>query len=442
MKIVFVMVLILTHLYGENEELRLGKQIKDQLIEDSKRARSVREIVEQVGEVEEKEIVKVDSFNKMFEEGVLAGKIRAMYSEYDYKSSSSRVYATAIGGTLKYELAQFNGFNAGVAISAIHDIDLLTGNGEKFNPGLSSSQGSYTQLTEAYLNYKYKDLNLRGGRQVLETPLADSDDIRMVSNTFEAYVATFKFRRWTFMAGKLQQWQGSDADLDKSWQSTGDDGTYFGGVSLSKVLLDFDLWYYDFSQDTSANNTIGNIANTSGYISLSLHGNASEDVFLHVDMQYLHQEESDNSAIETDIYGVTAEVEVNGLGFSVAYNQSEKEEGKGSFSGYGGGTLYTNMDNMILDNITLDRQARAIVAGVTYSIESLGFLYAYGDFYGKSNSFGEKEHIVEQDIGVEYIFNDDLVLAAIYVISEDKERVPENDDYDWKNMRVWLNYSF
>ena len=100
------------------------------------------------------------------------------------------------------------------------------------------------------------------------------------------------------------------------------------------------------------------------------------------------------------------------------------------------------MDNMILDNITLDRQARAIVAGVTYSIESLGFLYAYGDFYGKSNSFGEKEHIVEQDIGVEYIFNDDLVLAAIYVISEDKERVPENDDYDWKNMRVWLNYSF
>ena len=46
-------------------------------------------------------------------------------------------------------------------------------------------------MAEAYINYKYDTLNFRAGRQVLNTPLADSDDICMIQNTFEAYVATY-----------------------------------------------------------------------------------------------------------------------------------------------------------------------------------------------------------------------------------------------------------
>jgi hypothetical protein len=405
-----------------------------------------------IAKVKEKKVDEVSSVRDMFENGTVSGELKTMYSMHDIDNQVNP-YATAIGGVLKYELAELKGFNAGVAFSTSHDINSLSGNEEKYNRNMSSSDGSYTELTEAYINYKYKDLNLRGGRQIVDTPLADSDDIRIIANTFEAYIATFEFNRWTFTAGKLQQWQGTDAGLDGDWQNTGDDGTYFGGITLSKVLLDVNLWYYHFSEDSDVDSATGNISNQTTYVDFSLHNKFGDDFLLHSNIQYLHQDEADNSGIESNIYGALVEFVAYDLGISVAYNQSQKKEGRGSFSGYGGGTLYTNMDNMVMDNITFDRKVKAVVAGVTYSYGDFGFLYAYGDFYGDADSSGQKEHVVEQDIGVDYKMAENLTLAAICVINDDKENTGSNAYFTnsngnptfygtFVNYRLWARYSF
>lgn len=439
-----------------NSTFLLAEDIAENEVDEKlrDRAHSVREVVQNVLKNEAKEISETKSFRNMFDDAKVTGQLELMYSGYEVKNDVNP-YATAIGGHILYELAQYNGFNGGVEFSTTHNINFLSGNGDKKNTFISSEDESYTQMTQAFINYNYSGLNLRFGRQVIDTPLADSDDYRIINNTFEALIATYEIDDFSFMLGYLDRWQGTDAglDIDNAWQDTGNDGTYFGGITYTCTsvgsCIDINAWYYDMSETDANTNTLGiNVANKSSYFDISHHLKISEDYFLHSNAQYLNQSEEDSSGIESDIYGFMFEfvVEEN-LGFSVAYNKSEKQSDKGSFSGFGGGTLYTNMDNMILDNITQDRDARAIVAGVSFQVGDFSFLYAYGDFDGDADSANQKEHVVEQNIGVEYNPTENLTLGAICVISDDKENTgvtayPMYTSGDFENYRLVAAYSF
>ena len=397
---------------------------------DRERLHSVKEAVGQFAPSDEKEISAVDQFRNMFTEGKVSGQIKSMYAGYDNENDTN-TYATAIGGILKYELAEYNGFNAGVAFSTSHDIGFATGDKSKGeqNDELSSSEGSYTQVSEAYINYKYDDLNLRVGRQTIDTPLADSDDIRMIANTFEAYIATYDLSGFEFMVGNIQRWQGVDAGLDDGWISTSEDGTWLGGVSYSEKY-ELNAWYYNITGYTNA-----------AYIDVGVNHNITKDIAFHGGLQYLNESELDNSGYAADIYGLLAEFIVYDIGFNVAYNKSNKVAGKASFSGTGGGTMYTSMDTLIVDDITEDRDVNAVVYGITYEIGNWKMLYAYGDFKGDKNSAGVKEHIVEQDIGFEYAINEEFYLGAIYAMQDDKED-SLSVEHNWNRAQIMVAYNF
>jgi len=407
------------------------------------REHSVRGIIDNVSKPDEKEVSTVNRAKHIFKDSTISGQIRMLYSGYN-NSGTQNQYATAIGGMLKYELAEYKGFNAAIELTSAQDINFATGNDTKQNSEISSQKGSYIELSQAYLNYKNDVFNLRAGRQLIDTPLADSDDIRMILNTFEAYIATYENEGLMLSGGLITKWQGVDTGLDVSnhWADTGDDGTYFGGISYSTKFLDTRLWYYDISEDTNPNSATGNVANSSVYADISLHLALSQNYAIHANAQYLNQREAHDSGIDSSIYGVMAELVIyEDFSISAAYNNSKKHSGKGSFSGFGGGTLYTNMDSMIIDAITLDRDIKATVAGVTYSIGDFGFMYAYGDFDGDANSFGDKEHIIEQNLGFEYKANEELTIAAIYVKNNDKENNGSNGG-NWENIRAFASYSF
>lgn len=402
---------------------------------ESTEGHSIKSEVEPpVIESEQNEIKEVREFNSVFTEGKISGELRSMYASYDQKKSANLdTYATAVGGELKYETASFYGFNAGAAFVTSQDLNFATGDSAKNrqNDELSSSSGSYTELSEAYLNYAYDGLNLRAGRQVIDTPLADSDDIRMIKNTFEAYTATYDISNFSFMAGHLRNWQGVDAGLDNKWSNkTGENGTWFGGASIASDYVDASAWYYNISKLTNA-----------AYADIDLHYNFNEDVLLHTAFQYLNENELSNSGTKAQIFGALAELELYGLDLNVAYNKSNKKVGKSSFSGFGGGTLYTNMDTMILDEIAQDRDADSIVGAISYEIADVSLAYAYGSFNGDKDSGGNKAHIVEQDIGLEYALDDSFSASAYYIISSDEESSAKTD-YDWNRFQVTLVYSF
>lgn len=391
------------------------------------------------------ELATAKSIQEMFSAGKVSGQLRSMYSKLDTKNTPNPdVYATAVGGQLKYELASFHGFNAAAAFSTTHDVGFASGNNDKRNYGLSGEDGHYTELTEAYINYAFDGLNLRIGRQIVDTPLADSDDIRMIPNTFEAYIASYEVNGFSLIAGQLERWQGADAGLEGAWTDAGEDGVHFGGVAYSHEYVDVSAWYYGISKASDADllaGTADNNANKSIYVDAIAHLAVNDDIGFDFGAQYLKQSEDDNSNVESKIYGAIVEASIYDLGLSIGYNKSSKQDNKGSFSGYGGGTLFTNMDTMILDEITFDRDASAIVGSISYSIADFSMFYAYGDFDGENDSTGAKEHIVEQNIGVEYTPNDDILISAIYVKDKNKEysNIP---DFNTDNFRLFASYNF
>jgi len=392
-------------------------------LETTDKADSVRHVVDSFGKIEEKSISEVDRLKKMFKKGKATAQVKLIYSS---APDVEEPYATAIGGILKYELASYRGFNAGVAAYLSCDIPFASGEGIKRSTELSSSKGHYAEFGELYLNYKYEEFNFRAGRQIVDTPLADTDDIRMIQNSFEAYIATYDLAGFEFMLGRLEKWAGYDAGLDEGWSKTGEDGTNFGGVVYDNELR-FDAWYYNITGMTDAI-----------YIDLGIEHRLNKTTLLHMVVQYLKESELNNSGIEATIYGFLAEVYVWDLNFYYSINKTEKYEGKESFSGFGGGALFTNMDTTIIDEITYDREAISHVVGMTYLYKNLKLLYAYGDFVGKENSNGIKAHIIEQNIGMSYSVNKEFKVGALVGLEEDKIQAQNS----WNRAQVVLSYNF
>ena len=373
--------------------------------------------------------------SSLYADAKVGGNIRTIHSAYKNDNTQNN-YATAVGVELYYELAKYKGFNTAVAFRTTHDISILSGDDSKRNDELSGQKATYTELTQAYIDYENKDFNFRMGRQIIDTPLADSDDIRMMPNSFRACVANYSSDDFTLTAGHIVSWQGSDAGLDSSWQKTGKDGVSFSGVSYEDKLFDTNLWFYNIS-----NNEEKDIANNAIYFDITGHINIQENISLDISMQYLNETQLNKSGIEANIYGVMSELSYNNLGLMVAYNSSLQQKGKHSFSGYGGGTLFTNMDTMILDEITEDRDAQAMVIALSYEVGDVALSYAYGTFNGDADTTGEKADIVEQDIVVEYIPQDNLTLAFTYILDENKD-YSNSEDFNANNLRVSASYDF
>jgi len=410
--------------------------------DNRERQQSVKQLIGEVAKRDQKEIDIVSELRHMFSDGKVTGQLRSMYMGYNEQNAQNN-YATALGGSLKYELAEFKGFSGGVAFVTTNDISYLSGEGVKRNSELSGEDKSYTQVEEAYLTYTYDALTLKAGRQIFDTPLADSDDIRMVPNSFEAYTALYSGENFTTMLGHFDRWQGTDAGLENKWVKTGKNGSNFAGVTFDGEMLEANAWFYNFSNSSVADIAQGadENGNNSYYVDFGGHYHLNKDLKIHALVQYLQQNELDKSGVKSEIYGASAEVEIQGLGLNVGYNKSARKAGKHSFSGYGGGTLFTNMDSMILDEITEDRSVEAWVAGASYTLKNINFLYAYGDFKGDTNAAGEKAHIVEQNIGCAYTHKEELTIAALYVIDRNKQE-RASLDFNNDNFRILVAYNF
>ena len=359
----------------------------------------------------------------MFKDAKVTGEIRTLTSIIKEDTAQDN-YATAIGGTLQYKLADYKGFGGGLSFITTNDIDALSGDDTKHNPNLSGKKEEYNQLNEAYISYSIDKLLVKFGRQFLDTPLADSDDIRMVANSFDAYTLFYEDDNFNIMLGHLKKWQGTDAGLDDDWVKTGKDGTHFIGATFKNDLLAIQGWYYNFDgSDENANNSL--------YIDATTNYEINKAISIDFSMQYLNQTELKNSGISSNIFGIMAESDIDNIGLSLAYNKATKKSDKHSFSGYGGGTLFTNMDTMILDEITQDRDVDAIVASVSYSFDFVDILYSYGNFSGSANSTNQKEDKTEQDLVVEYSYNDNLDIETVYIVGSDTQ-----------NLRLKVNYNF
>ena len=135
-----------------------------------------------------------EDLSSMFTEGKVSGQIREFSIDREYQGSAGSAThrkANAIGGKLKFETADFKGLNFGTAFYTTNGFANASDktNYKKVDPTLlGENNEGYSIVGEAYLQYKYGKTAFKAGRQKLDTPMAGSDDARMLPNLFEAYV--------------------------------------------------------------------------------------------------------------------------------------------------------------------------------------------------------------------------------------------------------------
>lgn len=374
---------------------------------------------------------EASSVKEMFSNGEASGQVRLGYYNINPDSIGNTQTATAIGGQLKFETASLHGFSVGTALYTSQTIDVFSGdqNDADFSDFLASSEENYTEVGEAYINYNKGAFNIRIGRQLVDTPLADSDDIAMTPNTFEAVILSYTLKDLglTIIGANVQRMQGVDTGYTNvttsSWMDTGDSSSNMLAILYANDMIESSAWYYDVKKAAKAI-----------YVDASMNFAITDESAITVSAQYLNETESDASNIDGSIAGIMAEASFSGLSAMVAYNELSVSSGKTIFEGFGGGSSYTNMHNLTAG--TLDTDAKSFVASVGYEFSGINIFTAYGDFEADSANTG---HLTEIDAGISYEYNNgEADISLVYVNVEDKLLTNSGSD----EIKVFANYNF
>ena len=369
------------------------------------------------------------------------GQLRAGYITFS-EAASSRTSSYALAGHYHFNTKRWNGLMMGAEAYTVLNMG-ISQNPLNVNPDFFNTDNkSFIILSKAYLDGKWGNTEIKLGRQTLDTPHTDSDDIRMMPNYFEAYTITnTDITDLTLTAGfirKMAGWEnGTDsAKFVKIYKTLGTsdntDGIYYASASYEGIKdLSLSLWYYNY-------HNIANVIYAEAGYSYTL----TKDMTLTMGLQYDGSKESETALLgkqDANTFGLSMEFasEETGIHLLVAYNQDNGETGAMGLS-LGGGTFFTSMEDQTLDAIGSAGKAWMIGAAFHFNaigIDDLHTGIAYGNFKADNSSLYEANEI---DAIIDYSFTDKFSVTAAYASVDFK--MSGTEDYD--QFRVVANYNF
>lgn len=353
--------------------------------------------------------------------GTVSGLVRLGYVDQNNAADTDR-YTTALGAILKYETPVWNDLKLGVAGYASQKLHFATGSRFEDKSDLDflgENGNSFAYVGEAYANYNANDLNIRVGRQLIDTPLINTDEIRMLPNTYEAALATYSgIEKTTFTGGYIQRWAGYDsgADLSKFKKTAeGNHGAALIGFTNESIdELAVQGWFYSIDKMTDAL-----------YTDAVYKAKPSESLGLTLMGQYAHFSEDtrvDGTQSGTDgsVYGLAVNAQWGMLTLGAAYNEAASDDGKWINNGLGGGPYYTSMEEWTIGWMEDEKayQLKTIIDMKDAGIEGLCFTAMYGEF--KSAPADAK--MTEWDVIATYAYSDALSADFSYAMLEDKNK--------------------
>ena len=335
---------------------------------------------------------EADILTEAFTNAHMEGQVRlgAVQIEDSDKKTSSTL---ALGGSLGIKTAPISGVQVG---ATFYTTNALFGKDNE-SMFLDSNSDSYSIIGEAYIEANLGKTNLKAGRQILNTPYADSDDIGMVPNTFEGVtIVNQDIQDTTVVLARLNKWSGVDSKEPESFtdlQISGDAlltvGTIYEGIENTTLQA----WHYKLD-DANFNYV------EAGY----------ETEQFNLAVQYSDQDNSNR------IYGAAAGVSFKDLTLSTAYNKVDGEV----INGFGGGPFFSSSEDHTVAEV-IDQEA--FLLGAEYSINEITLALTHVDF-----EIGENE----TDYLLSYAANDKFSLDLIYSDMND----------DGNMLRVFSNYNF
>ncbi len=325
-----------------------------------------------------------------FENLETSGQIRI-----GYVNDTNNNTTNAIGATLGVKSKPINGFNFGTTLYTTNAIG-----GKNDATGftlLDENQDNYTIFGEAYLEANRGNTIVKVGRQLIDTPYLNSDDIGMVPNTYNGIVfinKTLENTTLSFMS--LDKWSGIDSLTPSKFSNLQADNSSVNIFAIEYNVsenISLQAWQYDLS-DVNYN-----------YYEIQY----ESDLF-NLASQYTTQGNG-NKAI-----GFALDKTINNFTFNTAYN---KVTGTVS-NGYGGGPFFTSSeDHTVAD--TIDQKSFLIGVEYSYDLYTVAVTHAHFDK-------GENE----LDYTLSYSISDDIVFDLVY----------HDMNTDGKMTRAYLNYSF
>jgi len=421
-----------------------------------------------------------DDLAGMFKEGKASGQIRAFYIDRDYSGLvSTHRDALAIGGYLKYETGAWNGLSLGTAFYTTNGLGDHS-NIATVDPTLFGKDNeSVTYLGEAYLQYKNGNTTFKGGRQKLDTPMAGSDDARMLPNLFEAYVLSntdvkdttliaahvTKFAQGTF--GRAYNGAGAYADKVLSVTSG------YSMVNSKDYVGEFvDMGTYAIGQDTSGVSVAAAVYTGIKGLKLQLWDYYAHDILNavyaeanygwsyagdispYVGVQYIKEDNIGNDyagEVNSDFIGAKVGAKVGNFDLSAAISHNS-EDGDAAIDGgtitpWGGMPAYTQ--GMVTRHQFMSGTDAWKVAA-SYDWKDYGINLNTGAFYvefdmGDMNGYSTKVGSVASEAGFDIIYNPQAIKNLQLRLRgnfprEYKETVA--GDMDWDEYRVIANYNF
>jgi len=368
------------------------------------------------------------------------GQLRAGYITFS-EDGASRVSAYALGGHVHFNTKRWNGFIVGAEAYTVLNLGInqnpLNLNGDFFD----EDGKSFILLSQAYLDWKWCNTEIKLGRQILDTPHADSDDIRMMPNYFEAYTITnTDIDNLSLSAGMIDKMAGWEngvnspdfVDVGETLGVNKIDGIYYASASYEGIKdLSLSLWYYHYSD-------IADVV----YVEAGYSYTLSKNTTFTLGLQYDGSHQTGAALLgkqDADTYGISLEAEFADLGVTVlaAYNQDNGETGATGLS-LGGGPFFTSMEDQTLDAI--GGAGKAWMIGASYNFENIGINglclgVAYGSFEADDASVYKSREI---DAVLEYSLSEKLSVTAAFASID--HRVDSMEDYD--QFRLIANYNF
>jgi len=398
-----------------------------------------------------KELPKdASSFNQMFDYADAFGKVRIAYINSAHKISSKpnkeTKHATAIGSEFGFNTAAYNGVNFHISAYLSQTIKALNPDKDEINEDFSDVNGdSFIYIGELSLDYNSESLQAKVGRIRVETPYANSDDIRMAANTFEGAWTNIEYtsnlKTQVFYA---KRWAGYDSQDEDALESQNEFKDLVSEDSFGMVSASLTYQYAKNSEASVWFNYIDEMAAITYAEIVGIYFINEKGLHLDYGFQASYIQEQENSGVDGYVLGTMAILHYNGLFTGIAYNEAKSDAGKSVSDGFGGGPYYTSLDEATIaaiseatgENSDSKNKVSAYRIGLGYEFEKIGIDGLVAEaVYGKlSNDYGD---ITEKDVILTYEIADKWSLEAIYT---DFKSSCNNNTFDRALVRVDYNF--
>ncbi len=421
------------------QEAATQKSVEGGLVHSKQKGRY--EVVKQLPQ-------EAESFDTAFDYARPFGTFRTanITTEHDalieHNIEDERKGATAFGGIFGFETTSLYGLRLHMGAYVSQKSASLTAANQ--NDALFNAKGdSYTYIGEASVAYENDTVQAKVGRIRLDTPYADSDDIRMSPNSFEGASLHVKLSdAWQTDAYVLTRWAGTDSEQIDLFTELVDGGYGLSGGALTYSIdeeNEISLWYYNIDRESDVI-----------YAEVAADVRFNDDFHMEWGLQGAHIVERSGSEVDGDVVGVMLIADLGVVYAGLSCNYVFEEQNQTITDGFGGGPYYTSLDEQTIGSISTlapghDLFVYRLALGLNFSTlgaKDLSLEFVHGHFLVEDSPVDAQENDLALTYGITQRWYFESIYTKVSLNNMEFSAGDPEETFDFQRLVTRLDYKF